>query len=66
MLEYVKMILKKVSFDKFLFEKELRKSISNYLLPEEIDKLKRWCRRQFKSDEHKLIINQCFTFAYSN
>lgn len=38
MLEYSKLILQKVSFDPFLFEKELRKSIS-YLRPDEIEDL---------------------------
>jgi len=43
MLEYSKLILKKVSFDGFLFEKELKKSL-NYLLPHEIEDLFTWAK----------------------
>ena len=46
MLEYVKTILIKVSFDCKLFEKELSKAI-NILLSEELKELKRWCIDQF-------------------
>lgn len=43
MLEYSKTILKKVSFDSFLFEKELKKSLS-YLMPDEIQELLMWAQ----------------------
>ncbi len=46
MLEYFKTILSKVSFDKWLFEKELRKAIQS-LVNEEISKLKEWCYENF-------------------
>ena len=46
MLEYVKTILKKVSFDQKLFEKELKKAIAA-LIPKEIRELKNWCYDQF-------------------
>lgn len=45
MLEYSKLILKKVSFDSFLFEKELKKSL-NYLMPHEIEDLLTWAKVQ--------------------
>ena len=46
MLDYVKMILTKVSFNKVLFEKELRKSLK-MLLPAEVPDFRSWCYRQF-------------------
>ncbi|KAA9338546.1 hypothetical protein F0P96_06855 [Hymenobacter busanensis] len=46
MLEYVKTILLKVSFDRMLFEKELRKAL-RALVPEEVTQLKAWCYTQF-------------------
>lgn len=45
-LEYVKLILAKVSFDQALFEKELRKALS-VLLPHEVDELRKWCYHRF-------------------
>ena len=60
MLEYVKVILQKVSFDLRLFEKELRKSIS-YLKPMEIDTLREWCYNTFyDSERHAEVIEGCF------
>lgn len=49
MLEYSKLILTKVSFDRFLFEKELRKAIS-YVTYDELPELKRWCYAQFQPE----------------
>ncbi|MFT6871762.1 MAG: hypothetical protein ACJAVN_000764 [Roseivirga sp.] len=46
MLEYFKIILSKVSFDKKLFERELRKAIKS-LLKDELNELKNWCYAQF-------------------
>ncbi|WP_026999041.1 hypothetical protein [Eisenibacter elegans] len=64
MLEYVKTILQKVSFDKNLFEKELRKSIARYLETEEVDELRKWCYGQFShSQDHVKILNECFAWA---
>ncbi len=48
MLEYFKTILHKVSFDRFLFEKELRKAIKA-LVPAELVEFKEWCYKQFSS-----------------
>lgn len=58
MLEYIKLILGKVSFSKELFEKELRKAI-NMLVPNEIDQLKDWCYARF-SDLYEEILNRSF------
>ena len=52
MLEYSKMVLKKVSFDTKLFCKELKKAISR-LLPDEIEALKDWLK-QFITDKPEL------------
>jgi len=59
MLEYIKMILEKVSFDKNLFEKELKKAIRS-LLPEEIVQLKSWCYDTFSS-LYLSVLNKCFS-----
>ncbi|GAA4433207.1 hypothetical protein GCM10023188_22390 [Pontibacter saemangeumensis] len=59
MLEYIKTILLKVSFDKMLFEKELRKAFK-VLAAEELQQLKQWCYDQF-SGMYLLILNKVFT-----
>ncbi len=65
MLEYVKVILQKVSFDVALFEKELRKSIIYYLKPTEVESLRKWCYEQFKhSANHTIVIDNCFTMVF--
>jgi hypothetical protein len=61
MLEYVKTILKKVSFDRKLFEKELMKAITS-LLESEVSRLKAWCYRTF-GQIHRSILNRCFEAA---
>jgi hypothetical protein len=58
MLNYVKTVLTKVSFDALLFEKELRKAI-RLLIAEEINELRRWCYTRFGT-EHEAILNRCF------
>lgn len=58
MLEYVKTILLKVSFDKMLFEKELRKAFK-VLLKDEQQQLKQWCYDQF-SGMYLLVLNRVF------
>lgn len=47
MLNYCKTVLHKVSFDSFLFEKELTKSI-NWLNDNERQELIHWCKTEFK------------------
>lgn len=61
MLEYVKTILKKVSFDVKLFEKELMKAIKT-LLENEVKALKRWCYRTF-GKLHRPILDRCFVIV---
>ncbi|NDK57671.1 hypothetical protein [Pontibacter fetidus] len=58
MLEYVKTILLKVSFDKMLFEKELRKAFK-VLVADELQQLKQWCYDQF-SGRYLFILNRVF------
>ena len=61
MLEYVKTILLKVSFDKILFEKELRKGF-RMLAPAELAELKAWCYQQF-AKIYQGILNRVFATA---
>lgn len=61
MLEYVKTILHKVSFDPYLFEKELRKSMQQ-LISDEIVELQTWCYSQF-GDTYMSILNNVFSTA---
>jgi hypothetical protein len=58
MLEYVKTILQKVSFDLSLFRKELQKSI-DWLTMKEQGELKAWLSYSFEGD-HKKIIKEVF------
>jgi len=58
MLEYVKLILQKVSFSRALFEKELRKAIRS-LVPEELHQLRTWCYEQFAM-RYRLLLDQQF------
>ncbi len=58
-LDYVKVILEKVSFDAKLFEKELRKAIKT-LLTEEIKELRTWCSEQF-GKMYNQVIDKCFS-----
>lgn len=61
MLNYVKTVLTKVSFDALLFEKELRKAIK-MLIADELNELKQWCYNRFGA-EHEAILNRCFVIA---
>jgi hypothetical protein len=61
MLNYVKNVLTKVSFDASLFEKELRKAIE-LLIGDEIQELKQWCYNRF-GNQHEAILNRCFVLA---
>ena len=58
MLDYVKMILTKVSFNKALFEKELRKSL-HMILPAELVDFRRWCYQQF-SRIYRRVLKRVF------
>jgi len=54
MLEYVKLILDKVSFDPALFEKELRKSVKT-LVSDELELLQSWCYTHFPTTYHSIL-----------
>jgi len=58
MLEYTKLILRKVSFSKELFGKELRKSIK-WLKKDEIIVLQSWCIITF-GDIYGDVIQETF------
>lgn len=58
MLDYVKIILLKVSFSKALFEKELRKAIQ-VILPAEVVDFRRWCYQQF-SRIYRRVLKRVF------
>ncbi len=58
MLNYVKNVLSRVSFDAKLFEKELRKAIK-ILIADEIQELRRWCYANY-GNEHRAILQRCF------
>lgn len=62
MLEYFKTILSKVSFDKVLFEKELRKAIKA-LVKDEIDELRKWCYTHF-GQTYGNVLEEQFTLSY--
>jgi hypothetical protein len=54
----MKLILQKVSFDKKLFEKELKKAIAS-LVGDEIKLLKAWCYEKFENI-YSSVLNNCF------
>ena len=58
MLEFCKKILTKVSFDRILFSKELKKAIHR-LKKEELIQFKNWCVQQF-GHVYGDIINESF------
>lgn len=59
MLEYSKTILKKVSFDSALFERELLKAIRN-IITERLEEFRRWCFIHF-GRSHKDILIRAFS-----
>jgi hypothetical protein len=59
MIHYIKLILEKVSFDRYLFEKELRKALQS-VVPDEFVELKNWCYEKF-SNQHMAILNRHFS-----
>jgi len=58
MLNYFKTVLKKVSFDARLFEKELRKAIRT-LIAEELQELRSWCYTNY-GNQYGAVLNRCF------
>ena len=61
MLDYAKIILQKVSFNKVLFEKELRKALKT-ILPADMASFRAWCYTQF-SRLYRRILNRAFRQA---
>ena len=61
MLEYVKVILQKVSFDARLFEKELRKALAS-LLADEVEHLRVWCYEHY-GKLYNSVLNRYFAAA---
>lgn len=57
MLELCKEILTKVSFDRYLFQKELKKAIKWIKSPSELTQLREWCLAEFGSKYHGIIHN---------
>ena len=58
MLDYIKTVLLKVSFNRYLFEKELRKAVRT-LIPMELLLLRNWCYEQFAT-RYALILDRTF------
>ena len=58
MIQYIKTVLEKVSFDKYLFEKELKKALKQ-LGAEELIEFKNWCYEKF-SIQHGAVLNRNF------
>ncbi|GJM59862.1 hypothetical protein PEDI_04140 [Persicobacter diffluens] len=58
MLNYCKTILSKVSFDPYLFRKELIKALG-YCVPVEKLALQNWCYREY-GDQYGNILNEAF------
>lgn len=56
MLEYIKNVLKKVSFDESLFQKELKKS-EKWLDPKEQNELRQWVGSNFNKEVTKGAID---------
>ncbi|MFK7757069.1 MAG: hypothetical protein AB8B53_09085 [Flavobacteriales bacterium] len=54
MLEFCKKVLEKVSFDKYLFKKELQKAI-RWVKADELEVLRRWCLIKFGGLYRQLI-----------
>lgn len=50
MLEYTKIILEKVSFEPWIFKKELRKALRQST-KEEVKQLMSWCREKFSKKD---------------
>jgi hypothetical protein len=61
MIEYVKTILEKVSFSRYLFERELRKGL-RLILPTEVQEFKAWCYSTFGKD-HEPVLDRYFQMS---
>ncbi len=58
MLEFCKTVVNAVSFDRLLFEKEIRKSL-DLLSSNELHEFKNWCYQNFGESLIE-ILNKCF------
>ena len=59
MLELTKNILQKVSFDAYLFQKELNKALKWITDTEEVQRFQEWCIVEF-GNMYPVIINKAF------
>jgi hypothetical protein len=59
MLEFTKKILRSVSFDKLLFQKELQKSLKWITDADEVKRFREWCIHEFGAI-HPQIIRSTF------
>jgi hypothetical protein len=64
MLEYIKTVLKGVSFDAFLFEKELKKGLLALQDDTKKEELLRWCQDNFGTKysqvlQHYNLVGNC-------
>ncbi len=59
MLEYFKLILSKVSFEPYIFERELSKAIKSGLRMDELKEFKKWCYQNYGKTHH-FILDKCF------
>ena len=57
MLNYCKKILKGVSFDKELFEKELKKAVKKLVLVDYVLVLRKWRMRKYGNNYKQIIEN---------
>ena len=60
-LEFVKDVLSKVSFDRVLFKKELKKAIQ-WLKEPDLSRLKQWCLATFAS-QYEAEIKESFLLS---
>lgn len=65
MLEFTKKILRGVSFDPQLFQKELHKALTWITDAEEIKRFQEWCIMEFGT-KYPIIIKNAFSQATTN
>ncbi|MEY3399081.1 MAG: hypothetical protein RL220_1675 [Bacteroidota bacterium] len=58
MLDFCKEVLTKVSFDRALFRKELKKAIRWLKMEVELVQLKNWCLENFGSKYREIILSE--------
>lgn len=65
MLEFTKKILRGVSFDAFLFQKELYKALKWITDAEEVKRFQEWCITEFGA-KYPVIIRKAFAQSTTN